>query len=441
MPAQNAGAGCNRIRQCSSGYCSDSVCCNMACAGGCDACSAAAGASADGTCTILGAGNAGSPSCSPYVCDGAVGGCPATCNVDTDCATNFYCTGTGGTCMSAQSQGASCNRSRQCANGNCVDNFCCNMDSTTCTGCKACSNTLTGGANGTCGNVKPGLDHGSFCANTPPNVATCIAAVCNGQGTCAAANGVQCNAVTCVNTGTIGQYTSTLASQTCDGTTVGSCPVHSSACAGGYDCNSGACRTSCTVDADCLATYFCNVGATTCTARLANGTAGCANNITGNTVLSDQCTSNVCASGTCRQCSSGRECTVAAAACTANACAACSSTGNCTTPGLGDACASGTCTCSGGAACINPRALNCTGGGTKTCQCGTSGACPVGQYCTGSANTDNCLMAPNQPCQGNTDCISGTCTAGACARLPTNSPCLYSTDCTNGICQANFTCN
>jgi hypothetical protein len=51
------------------------LCCNAACTGACQTCSAALGASADGTCTpILGNGN---PSCSPYTCGGGCGQCNA----------------------------------------------------------------------------------------------------------------------------------------------------------------------------------------------------------------------------------------------------------------------------------------------------------------------------------------------------------------------------
>ncbi|WP_437937375.1 Kelch repeat-containing protein [Sorangium sp. So ce341] len=45
------GAGCDTDSDCNSGFCADSVCCDAACAGPCDACAAAAGASQDGVCT------------------------------------------------------------------------------------------------------------------------------------------------------------------------------------------------------------------------------------------------------------------------------------------------------------------------------------------------------------------------------------------------------
>jgi hypothetical protein len=54
------GHRCGSADECKSGYCVDGVCCDTACGGGstldCQVCSAAAGASADGVCTLLPAG-------------------------------------------------------------------------------------------------------------------------------------------------------------------------------------------------------------------------------------------------------------------------------------------------------------------------------------------------------------------------------------------------
>ncbi|MDI1447768.1 hypothetical protein [Polyangium sp. 6x1] len=49
-----AGEACATAASCASGFCVDGVCCDSACdLGACDACSVAAGASADGACTLL----------------------------------------------------------------------------------------------------------------------------------------------------------------------------------------------------------------------------------------------------------------------------------------------------------------------------------------------------------------------------------------------------
>ncbi|WP_437893442.1 kelch repeat-containing protein [Sorangium sp. So ce124] len=47
------GEACDTDSDCGSGFCADSVCCDAACAGPCDACAAASGASQDGVCTPL----------------------------------------------------------------------------------------------------------------------------------------------------------------------------------------------------------------------------------------------------------------------------------------------------------------------------------------------------------------------------------------------------
>lgn len=133
-----AGTPCSTGASCESSFCVDGVCCDTACGGGasddCRACSAAAGATADGTCTVLPDGascadedlcngdeicTAGSctlgsaldcdddDACTADACDPAVGcghsaieGC---CNEDADCddgdpCTRDACSGLGGTC-------------------------------------------------------------------------------------------------------------------------------------------------------------------------------------------------------------------------------------------------------------------------------------------------------------------------------------------------------
>jgi hypothetical protein len=73
---------------CVSGFVSEGVCCNTACAGPCDVCNAAG---TIGTCTPLAAGAAGTPSCAPFVCGGAAA-CPTTCTLATQCSAGKVCT-------------------------------------------------------------------------------------------------------------------------------------------------------------------------------------------------------------------------------------------------------------------------------------------------------------------------------------------------------------
>jgi MYXO-CTERM domain-containing protein len=76
---------CASPSDCSSGFCVDGVCCNSACGGGvpddCLGCSLAAGASVDGTCGPVAAGQvcrAATDACAlPATCDGVSTACPA----------------------------------------------------------------------------------------------------------------------------------------------------------------------------------------------------------------------------------------------------------------------------------------------------------------------------------------------------------------------------
>lgn len=79
------GAACTSGSQCESGFCADGRCCDSACGDSvedCQACSAAAGASADGVCTILADGEICRRRADPFCdraerCDGASASCPA----------------------------------------------------------------------------------------------------------------------------------------------------------------------------------------------------------------------------------------------------------------------------------------------------------------------------------------------------------------------------
>ena len=78
-PLGNLGQACGDATECDSGFCSDGVCCDSACSGGCDVCSVAKGAAADGSCAVLPFGASGEPACAPDLCDGAAGTCMAAC--------------------------------------------------------------------------------------------------------------------------------------------------------------------------------------------------------------------------------------------------------------------------------------------------------------------------------------------------------------------------
>ncbi|MFT3771417.1 MAG: MYXO-CTERM sorting domain-containing protein [Minicystis sp.] len=101
-----SGEACSANHECVSGFCSDGVCCDVACGGGdpsdCMACSVAAGAPSNGTCAPLAAGKtcrAAMGTCdAPESCDGASLGCP----VDLKVAAGTECRAALGACDVAE---------------------------------------------------------------------------------------------------------------------------------------------------------------------------------------------------------------------------------------------------------------------------------------------------------------------------------------------------
>jgi hypothetical protein len=144
------GSACASNGQCTSNFCTDGVCCNTACLGICQACTAAKKASgSDGTCNSISVGN----------------------DPDNECPGATNCSGFN-TCA-LFNIGTACTINGECSSGNCVDGVCCNSP---CDGtCQACTTAKKGsGSNGTCGNVAAGTDPDLECPGT-----------CNGAGACA----------------------------------------------------------------------------------------------------------------------------------------------------------------------------------------------------------------------------------------------------------------
>lgn len=89
------GGACRSGADCPLGFCVDGVCCDGACGGDepgdCQACSAALGAGADGTCTLLAAATPCRPAAAecdaPELCSGDAAACPADASAadDTPC--------------------------------------------------------------------------------------------------------------------------------------------------------------------------------------------------------------------------------------------------------------------------------------------------------------------------------------------------------------------
>jgi hypothetical protein len=327
------GTACTLATQCQSGFCTDGFCCNSACNGVCQACSAAKNGGMNGACgNVPNAADPDSECAGVTTCDGA-GACTklaqgAACTLAAECASGFcvdgFCCGaactftctacslakTGqpnGTCANITANtdpdnecpgnvncngigqcglfanGAACTLAAECSSGFCVDGVCCN---TACSGlCQACSNAKTGGASGTCGNVTANTDPDNECATE-----------CNGAGACEAPNGTAC----------------TLASQCqsgfcvdgfCCGTVCsGLCQACSAAKNGGVNGTCGNVTNATDPDNECAGVTTCN-GAGACT-KLAQG-AAC--------TLNTECGSGFCVDGVC----CGTACTGLCLACSA----------------------------------------------------------------------------------------------------------------------------
>ncbi len=369
---------------CNSGQCSDGVCCNTACSGGCDACAASAGASADGTCTILAKGATGT-GCSPYLCGGTSATCPSTCSVDGDCATTHYCSS--GACVPKVAQGGNCSTSNQCQ-GTLLcstDGVCCNsLCDQTCRACRA-SNKQSGADPGVCDVAKVGTNPGNKCIADTVNVCGSVAA-CASNGTCAVAPfGKSCGPTSCSGT--------TVTGKICDGT--GTCVDQQNAQCTPYVCAAGACTSPCTGDTDCVTTHYCETA--TCVPKAANGTA-CS--------VANSCTSGFCVDGVCCDAPCTGQC---------QACGEAGSLGQCKTI-AGDP---------------RPGRQACTG--TGACKASCDGGNPTA--CTFPGSATECKPAS---CAGDTSQPAGFCdSAGACT-TPATQGCLpYTCDAGTGVCKSS----
>ncbi|WP_437624556.1 kelch repeat-containing protein [Sorangium sp. So ce1151] len=136
------GEACADRCECQSGFCVDGVCCDAACdLGACDACSVAAGASADGTCSLLTgtACNDDNPCTSGDACN--AGACVGTnddtaaCGGDEPC-TRYACVG--GSCVATDDDDAPCDDDNSCT----TDDICragtCAGEAITCAATDGC---------------------------------------------------------------------------------------------------------------------------------------------------------------------------------------------------------------------------------------------------------------------------------------------------------------
>jgi hypothetical protein len=358
VPQKANGVACDPASQCknpgscvvcASGNCVDGVCCDTACGGTCNACSAARkGGGVDGVCGAIGRGldpdaecaqdpaqscgfdgtcngagacgrydgtvscgpavcvgaesrqqrcdGAGAcvtaaigTACGPLVCSASTGQCLSSCSGPADCAPTHYCNPATAQCAHKSLNGGACQRAEQCTSGFCVDGICC---STACQGaCQACSAAKKGqGVDGACGAIAAGRDPDDDCA--PEGAQSCgRTGQCDGAGACAFwPVGTDCGAApgqnACEGNRAVGRVCA--APNTC------ALRMDGTECAP-QRCASGACAP-CVTSADCTdpTTHFCDASGA-CKPKKAQGqTCGA-----GGECASGSCVDGVCCESAC----------------------------------------------------------------------------------------------------------------------------------------------
>ncbi|MBK8255273.1 MAG: hypothetical protein IPK82_21760 [Polyangiaceae bacterium] len=395
------GEACVAGTDCITGFCADGVCCNAACTGSCQACTAAKkGSGTDGSC----------------------GNIAISTDPDNECFGAITCNGSGA--CGSLANGSTCTANGECSSGFCVDGVCCNSVCNTL--CNACTAVKKGsGADGTCGVVASGLDPDAECAG---------AQVCNGSSLCKLPNGEACLLGTdCVSNSCVDGVC-------CNTTCTGACQACTAAKKGSPgDGSCGNIVVGTDPDNECFGTLSCS-GAGAC-ALLPAGSA-CTNNA--------ECSSTFCVDGVC--CNTA--CNTLCNACTAvkkgsgadGACGAvaanldpdsecagaqvCNGSSLCKLPN-GEACALGTDCVSGN--CIDGVCCNTTCTGTcNACTAAKKGSGLDGVCGAIGANTD-----PDNECLGAFSCNG----ASACALLANGAACTANGECTSGFCADGVCCN
>ena len=458
QPDQDNSKPCSGPDECKSGYCVDGNCCDSACDGLCQACSAskkgggvdgscgaiAGGADPDNDCTDLGPAScatngacsgagtcslypagiacgttvcsagiqsgqtcngagtcipAATAACTPFECVGSV--CATACNDDSSCISAYYCKVADHACQPDLPDAAPCTAGSQCANGHCVDGLCCD---TTCEGsCMACSAAKKGsGTDGACGPVVGGTDPDGDCDDQ--GEASCGRnGACAGDGSCRLYGvGAPCGTSACVGNAVKGDVCNGLGTCVNDPSGVDCSP---------HVCNANGCANPCATDQHCLNGFHCSQG--TCVAKAETGQS-CAD---ATECKSGFCADHVCCSGVC-----DRVCETCNQPGNAGVCVPVTGAPVAPRPSCGG---SGTCagTCDGtnAAECAFPGSAvicstSCAGGGTTTSTCDAAGHCVPGPAlaCAPYA-CDQDAKACKTSCVTKSDCVPGLeCSAGAC---------------------------
>lgn len=343
------GEACELGAQCRSGFCADGVCCESACDGLCESCTAALSGGLDGFCGATFAHRETADECvGPTACNGVRG------------------------CYTAQ-LGAECEQASECVSGFCADGRCC---ASACDGtCSAC--TSSGACNAVLSAEDVGTCDDSFGCAQPP-------CQCNASGGCAATGGTCVTGASCVSgfcsdgvccdSACDGLCESCRASET--GATTGRCAPIMANQDPSSECENGAC----------------------------DGASACQRDIGSACTASGQCTSGNCIDGLCCDNSCGGKCRSCRGADTGGSDGVCGLVASGTDPanecgmyslldgGLIDS------KCDGAGACTKaPNGVDCTNLAPNSCASGHcvpwSRGCPAGSFgsvCCESSCTDTC---------------------------------------------------
>ncbi len=199
--------------------------------------------------------------------------------------------------LATNGNGVPCMAATDCISGNCVDGVCCDS---ACDGvCESCNQPDQPGV---CNPTPQGMDPDNDCvaklpsqtsdggvaddggtSSGPPsgdNLQAC-AGSCDGNRACAyAPTTTSCGSNICSLPDTVGSFL-------CDGN--GGCTEQDKQCTD-FNCNGGACRTTCGQDSDCQPTDFCNLNINQCVPKHGDGTT---------CTMGDECKSTFCYSGVC----------------------------------------------------------------------------------------------------------------------------------------------